>query len=386
MQVTKRPLDFTSIDTSLHVVKDGPADYNNNNSEKQSNKRVNLLKRIPLHRLMDLKIDYAFKQLFGNEKNKQITVVFLNAIIQKTGREPIKDISFINVEAGGEYFDDKQSRLDFLVVTTADERINVEIQFTNKYNMIKRSIYYWSGIYRTQLQTGMSYKELQPVISINVMNFNMIDKTERFHTMYHLHEDVDKFKLTNVMEFHFIEMPKLLKAWKKEELDPWNDVLARWLLLLGMVDHRNNQYYEDIYRELEVIAMDDKTLKKAFHNWEELSMTPEQFLAYESRLKHIMDEESAKREAELRAQEAEKEGMKRGMKRGMKKGVEKGVEKGVKKGVEKGLKEGEKEGSRKAKELIAQRLLADGADIEYVIEITELTKEKILEIQHNIKN
>src|SRR5699024_2026561 len=109
---------------------------------------------------------------------------------------------------------------------------------------------------------------------------------------------------------------------------------------------------------------------------------PEQFLAYESRLKHIMDEESAKREAELRAQEAEKEGMKRGMKRG----VEKGVEKGVKKGVEKGLKEGEKEGSRKAKELIAQRLLADGADIEYVIEITEITKEKILEIQHNIKN
>ncbi|WP_373893857.1 PD-(D/E)XK nuclease family transposase [Virgibacillus sp. CBA3643] len=57
--------------------------------------RSTLLKRIPLERLMDLKIDYAFKQLFGNEKNKNITVVFLNAILQKTGRDRIKDISFL---------------------------------------------------------------------------------------------------------------------------------------------------------------------------------------------------------------------------------------------------------------------------------------------------
>ncbi|HLR69793.1 MAG TPA: PD-(D/E)XK nuclease family transposase [Virgibacillus sp.] len=67
-------------------------------------------------------------------------------------------------------------------------------------------------------------------------------------------EDEEKFKLTDVMEFHFIEMPKLIKAWKDEKLDPWNDVLARWLLMLGMVDHRNNKVYDDIYYELEAIA------------------------------------------------------------------------------------------------------------------------------------
>lgn len=204
MQVTKPRQDYTSNTAMNYVVKDGPTDYNSDKSENQNNKRINLLKRIPLHRLMDLKIDYAFKQLFGNKKNKQITVVFLNAILQKTGRKPIKDISFINIEAGGEYVSDKQSRLDLLVVTTTGERINVEIQFTDQYNMIKRSIYYWSGIYRSQLKTGMGYKELKSVISINVMNFNMIEQTERFHTFYHLHEDVDNFRLTNAMEFHFI--------------------------------------------------------------------------------------------------------------------------------------------------------------------------------------
>lgn len=44
----------------------------------------------------DLKIDFAFKQLSEVKKNKEITVVFLNAILQKTGRSRIKDISFNN--------------------------------------------------------------------------------------------------------------------------------------------------------------------------------------------------------------------------------------------------------------------------------------------------
>ena len=48
------------------------------------------LKRMPLDKLMDLKVDYAFKQLFGSEKNKDITVVFLNAILQKQGAIPSK--------------------------------------------------------------------------------------------------------------------------------------------------------------------------------------------------------------------------------------------------------------------------------------------------------
>jgi len=151
--------------------------------------REKVLKRIPLHKLMDLKIDYAFKQLFGIEKNKDITVVFLNAILQRTGRKRIKDISFSNIEVGGEYKDDKQSRLDLLVVTEANEWINIEIQFSNQYDMIKRTLYYWSGIYRGQLQKGESYKELNPVIAINILNFDLFNQTNQFHTIYHLYEN-----------------------------------------------------------------------------------------------------------------------------------------------------------------------------------------------------
>lgn len=192
--------------------------------------RYKVLKRISLDRLMDLKVDYAFKQLFGSEKKKEITVVFLNAILQRTGWDSIRDISFQNIEAGGEHKEDKQSRLDLLVLTNSGEWNNVEIQFTNKYDMIKRSIYYWAGVYRAPMKPRMGYKELRPVIAINILNFSIFDQTERFHTTYHLYEDEENFKLTDAMEFHFIEMTKLIRDWKGNKLNPWDDLLARWLL------------------------------------------------------------------------------------------------------------------------------------------------------------
>src|SRR5699024_7526210 len=211
-------------DETTMKVREDSDDYNSQKSNKRN--RTKLLKRIPLNRLMDLKVDYAFKQLFGNEKNKHITVIFLNAILQKTGRNRITDISFQNIETGGEYVDDKVSRLDLLVLTDANEWINVEIQFSNEYDMIKRTLYYWSRVYADSFQKGMNYNKLRPLIAINIVNFNLIDETERFNTSYHLYEDEEKHKLTNVMEFHFIEMTKLIKAWKADKLDPWNDTLA----------------------------------------------------------------------------------------------------------------------------------------------------------------
>ena len=97
-----------------------------------------------------------FKQLFGSEKNKSITIVFLNAILQRTHHQTIKNISFENIEVGGAYQEAKQARLDILAITNNDERINIEIQFTNKYDMVKRSIYYWSEVYLSPFEKGMT--------------------------------------------------------------------------------------------------------------------------------------------------------------------------------------------------------------------------------------
>ena len=209
------------------------------------NKRA--LRRIPLEQLMDLKIDFSFKQIFGKEKNKEITIVLLNAILQKTGHQPIVDVSFENIEIGDETEEDKQSKLAILVTTQDQKMLNIEIQFNNRYDMKKRTVYYWSRLFSQRLNSGEAYKSLQPVIMINILNFDIFHKeTEAFHTSFHLYEDQQKFPLTDVMEIHFVEMTKLIKAWHDNVLDPWNDVLARWLLLLGSVDQRSQQLTTEV--------------------------------------------------------------------------------------------------------------------------------------------
>jgi predicted transposase/invertase (TIGR01784 family) len=121
---------------------------------------------VNIHELMDLKIDYAFKQLFGNPKNKRITIEFLNAMLGKLRREKIFDVEFVNNELGQKYGDDKLSRLDVLAKTSNNEFINIEIQFNNKYNMVKRSLYYWGKVYSDQLLKSDGYVKLRPVIMI----------------------------------------------------------------------------------------------------------------------------------------------------------------------------------------------------------------------------
>ncbi|PID25078.1 PD-(D/E)XK nuclease family transposase [Sporosarcina sp. P7] len=95
----------------------------------------------------------------------------------------------------------------------------------------------------------------------------------------------------------FIEIPKLLAHWYDEKLDPWNDVLVRWLLLLSIVDQRKQHIYEDIYKELEAIAMTDKHLQEAFTSWNEMSLDSDGRFAYEVRLKQVLDQEAAVNEA-----------------------------------------------------------------------------------------
>lgn len=259
-----------------------------------------------LYELMDLKIDYAFKQLFGSPGNSRILMAFMNAMLKRTGEQSIISITLENIEFAEEHVGDKNSRLDLFATTNENVKINIEIQFTDKQDMVNRSLYYWSRIYKDQMRKGDSYRQLHPTIVINILNFNLLKKeTEKFHTTFHLYEDEESFLLTNTIEVHFIEMRKLLLHWKQKKLNPRDDVLARWLLLLGTVDSKNHTAYEDIFRELEEISMHDDILREAFASWEALSRNDQARAEYEARLKYVLDEAAAEREYELRLQDNE---------------------------------------------------------------------------------
>ena len=51
------------------------------------------------------------------------------------------------------------------------EIINIEIQLKNEYNMIQRSLYYWSKLYEEQLEEGDRYDKLCRTVCINILDF-----------------------------------------------------------------------------------------------------------------------------------------------------------------------------------------------------------------------
>ncbi|SFQ26960.1 Rpn family recombination-promoting nuclease/putative transposase [Salibacterium halotolerans] len=355
-----------------------------------------MLKRLRPDELMDLKIDYAFKQLFGVDRNKDLTIEFLNAVLNREGNETIHDISFENTEFAGDQEEDKKSRLDILALTEKGEYINIEIQFTNEYDMVKRSLYYWSGLYRSRIRQGEPYRKLQPVIMINILNFPLPEeKAPDFHHSYAIQNRHHFHQLTNHLEMHFIEIPTLIIHWRKGKLDTTHHLLAKWLLLLGMVDRRNQQIYEDIYHELEEIAMSDKSLKGAFEQWEYLSDKIKNRIAYERRWMQIKDDLVREKEAELRLQEAEEEAEKKGHQRGHQQGHEKGHETGRAEGHAEGRAEGRAEGCaeghasghiegrEQGHQDVAEIMLKKGMEIEEVCLLTGLDEETVRSIKDN---
>ena len=198
--------------------------------------------------------------------------------MQRTGRNTIKEIFFAKQEVGGEYQRDKESRLDIVVKTQADEIVNIEIQLSNEHDMIKRTLFYWSRLYAEQLKKRQGYHQLVPTITINICHFTVFPDSDQYHSSFHLYEDQTKQRMAtgkeDVLEIHFIEMTKFLQQWNEDRLSSVDDVLARWLLLLGMVDGRKDKVYEKIITELEELAMNDETLLEAFNVWEELSHDP----------------------------------------------------------------------------------------------------------------
>src|SRR6478735_7619670 len=221
---------------------------------------------------LDLRVDFAFKSLFGTHGNESILAAFLNAALRFPDEKKIQTVQLLDPHFNKENQEDKRSILDVHAQLEDGSRVNIEIQLNNKHDMEKRTLYYWSKMYSSQMKEGMDYGELCKTITINIVNFRYLSHMHDYHSTFQLYEREQKLLLTDMLEIHFMELPKLLiKASEDEE----------------------------ITQVLEEIAMqEDHVLKKAMDEWERVSQDPEVLLAYEARRKALLDEKSALKRAE----------------------------------------------------------------------------------------
>ena len=244
--------------------------------------------------LLDPKIDFVFKKIFGSEEHPEILISFLNAVLKP--QKPIVSVEIKNSDLEKEYIEDKFSRLDVKALTSNKEIINIEIQLKNEYNMIQRSLYYWSKLYEEQLSEGDRYDKLSRTVCINILDFKYL-KNDRFHNGYRLKEIETNEELTDLQEIHFIEIPKLKRFESTEEIV---DLLEGWVEFLRDPE-------SEVIRKLE---MSNKEIREAKDELYRLSRNSKERELYYLREKSLRDEISA-------LANAKEKGLKEGLKQGL---------------------------------------------------------------------
>ena len=99
--------------------------------------------------------------------------------------ENILEVTLTNPEMPSDYSDGKLVRLDLSVrlrkSDNSETLINVELQVNSQSYFKKRTLFYWSKLYTSELHSGESYSNLKRTICINILDFNITDK-QNYHT------------------------------------------------------------------------------------------------------------------------------------------------------------------------------------------------------------
>ncbi|MDU1412236.1 MAG: Rpn family recombination-promoting nuclease/putative transposase [Clostridium sp.] len=247
--------------------------------------------------IMKPKNDLVFKKIFGDERNKDLLISLLNSILE----EKIEDVTLENTELIPEYISSKKGILDIRATTDKGVQVDIEIQVLRISHMPERSLFYWSRMYIEQIATGDDYGKLNKTITINILDYNCIEN-DRYHNSFHVREDKENIKLTDVLEIHFIEL-------KKENKE--NDKLAQWMEFIKA----------DSKEVLEHMAESNPDIKRAVELLEIISQDKETRAIYLAREMALRDEIS-------RVEEGKTEGRAEGRAEGIKESISKLLSKG----------------------------------------------------------
>ena len=151
--------------------------------------------------------DFAFAQIFGNQKNIDITKAFLKTLLDIPGA----DYNRLTVENSilRKFFrQDKMGIVDLKLSTKSGKIIHIELQVEKKAHLQNRILYYMARLVGDQLKWGEKYGKLHQVISIVICNHVLLDDEESYINQYELRNEKNR-SFTNMLQLVILELPKL---------------------------------------------------------------------------------------------------------------------------------------------------------------------------------
>ena len=292
---------------------------NNNNKSNELTKE---------NKKYNLKNDIIFKAFFSRKGNEIFLIDFLEALL-KIKIEKIKIKEEVNLEQLS--VEEKGGRLDLQATLNDGIRVNIELQINNNFNIEERTTLYSSKVNSRDAKRGTDYSEINKVIMINILGYNLLDVEEYISETVIVLDKHRDYEVLKGIKWYFIELPKFRK--KNPDM---NDKIDQWICF---IDDSNKE-------AVKMAESKNVVLKKARKELDYLTGDAAVRRMAELREKWEMDEIAVKKHAERI-------------------------------GKEEGRREGRLEGKIEEKRSVAKKLREMGIEVSKIIEATGLSKEEI---------
>ena len=270
---------------------------------------------------VDLKIDFAFKYVFGRKGNEDLLLMLVNAILPE---QNITSVELAEQEHLGPRPDSRRTVFDINCRTSSGKLLNIEMQYRCQADFSERIVMYASYPILNNFVRGSSgYTIDPPLYVIGITNFILprVKDNDRFINHYGIKNE-DGIELTGNVHYVTVELPKFTKGLG--ELGSQAEKLFYTLINMAALEDRPEEFsgqdFEKLFETSKFAAM-NMTIQREYL----LEMMAE------------MDERSR-------------------------------------------LSTARHEGLQESKVTIAKTLLAKGLDVSLISECTGLSKEAIAEL------
>ena len=164
--------------------------------------------------------DYFVRYLFSDKGSEAILLDFINSIMLDSGMKTFRSVEILTPFNYKDNYEDKETIVDVKCITQNGSVVIIEIQLQGNSRFPERILYYWASNYSKLLKQGEKYDALTPVISINLLNFNL-DDSDNIHSCYMIYDTISQRLLTDHLQIHIIELKKFQYNLLKPDLNCW---------------------------------------------------------------------------------------------------------------------------------------------------------------------
>lgn len=302
-----------------------------------------------------IRFDWAIKKLLRNKANFDVLEGFLSALLEDN---ELRVLKLLESESNQEEIDDKFNRVDILVEDHQKRKIIIEVQNTRESDYLERLVFGTSKTIIDKHQLGKRYKEINKVISISILYFNLGTGDD------YIYKGKTAFIGMNTGN------PLIVKE-KVETTDNYGKIQLEFK-------------EKDIFPEYYLIRVEKypNIIRKAIDEWVYMFKNNE----VKSEFKSRNIESAAKKLAEINMTDAEKQTYERYLDSVVRQedqietAKEEGKEIGMKKGEEIGIKKGEEIGMKKQQIKTIIEGYKNGLSINLLTKITGLSEMEISKI------